>query len=302
MRAACIGLVVISAMSAPARADGDSLVDMLGPREIAVGEAMRGGATGATAIGLNPAGIPLNRELVFEGGYGYRASDQASILGVSACDSTNALPGCFFYDYIGANPELDGMSGHRHTHIAGTALSYMATPHISLGASVKYFHSTSDGAMPEPDVSGFTTDIGATLRLTELINVGVAGYNLWSTADSPEFVRAVGGGVLAHPIPILALSFDTRWKLDGDQRAARYGGGGELFLRSGNGQAGFPIRGGALHDNNIDTTYLSGGLGYTTLTWGLDVTARKSISGVSDSLVIASMRFFGPRQAAPGLE
>src|SRR5688500_11158269 len=59
------------------RAEAESLDDMLGPREIAVGEAMRGGATGASAIGLNPAGLPLNRELVFEGGYGYRASDSA---------------------------------------------------------------------------------------------------------------------------------------------------------------------------------------------------------------------------------
>ncbi|MEJ7603905.1 MAG: hypothetical protein WKG01_38850, partial [Kofleriaceae bacterium] len=60
-----------------AQADSGGLDDHLGPREIAVGEAMRGGATGASAIGLNPAGLPLNRELVFEGGYGYRASDSA---------------------------------------------------------------------------------------------------------------------------------------------------------------------------------------------------------------------------------
>ena len=36
-----------------------------------------------------PTGEPLVRsELVFEGGYGYRASDQASMIGASACDST----------------------------------------------------------------------------------------------------------------------------------------------------------------------------------------------------------------------
>src|SRR5262245_60986581 len=33
----------------------DSLDDQLGPREIAVGEAMRGGAVGATGISLNPS-------------------------------------------------------------------------------------------------------------------------------------------------------------------------------------------------------------------------------------------------------
>ena len=58
-------------------AERDSLVDSLGPREMAVGEALRGAATGASAIALNPAGLPLNRELVFEGGYGYPLADQA---------------------------------------------------------------------------------------------------------------------------------------------------------------------------------------------------------------------------------
>src|SRR5690349_20896527 len=59
---------------------GDSLEDLMGPREIALGEALRGGATGAAGADLNPGGIPLNRELVFEGGYGYRASDTASLI------------------------------------------------------------------------------------------------------------------------------------------------------------------------------------------------------------------------------
>ena len=74
MRLLTASAVLLFAALGSAHAEGDALVDMLGPREIAVGEAMRGGATGSSAIGLNPAGLPLNRELVFEGGYGYRAS------------------------------------------------------------------------------------------------------------------------------------------------------------------------------------------------------------------------------------
>jgi hypothetical protein len=301
MRAAPIGLIVAVGISTAGRADGDSLVDMLGPREIAMGEALRGGATGSSAIGLNPAGMPLNRELVLEGGYGYRASDQASIIGVSACDSTNAMPGCFFYDYVGASPKLGGMNLHRRTHITGGSLAYLLTPRIALGATLKYFHSSSD-VMTDSNASGFASDVGATLRLTDLVNVGVTGYNLWSTTESPEFTRAVGGGVLVHPLPLLALSFDARWKLDGDQRGARYGGGAELFLRSGNGQTGYPVRAGALHDNSLGTTYLSGGLGYTTIKFGIDIGARLAISRGNDTVVIASLRLFGPRQPALGLD
>ena len=300
MRLIRTSLILVSTIVGSAYAEGDALVDSLGPREIAVGEAMRGAATGASAIGLNPAGLPLNRELVFEGGYGYRLSDDASLVGVSACDSTNAIPGCFYYQYAGSSPELGGMMMSRRTHLAGTSVAYPITPRVFLGTSIKYFNFASDVAT-EMKASGFNWDVGTTFRISELVNVGAAGYNLWG-ADSPEFPRAVGGGVLARPLPSLAISFDTRWKLDGDDHSARYGGGAELFLRPSNGQSGFPIRAGALRDNGLDSTYLSAGVGYATMKLAVDVAARMAISGADDTMFIASMRFFGPRLRSPAID
>src|SRR6185295_18621638 len=104
----------------------------------------RGGATGAASVGLNPAGVALNRELVFEGGYGYRASDSASLIGASACDSTNAMPGCFFYGYAGSNPDASGMTLHRSTHVGGVSLSRVITPRLLFGATTKYFRFNSE--------------------------------------------------------------------------------------------------------------------------------------------------------------
>lgn len=299
MRVRC-SLILVTALVTSAYADGDTLVDMLGPREIAVGEAMRGGATGATAIGLNPAGLPLTRELVFEGGFGYRLSDAASLVGVSACDSTVSMPGCFYYNYAGSNPEMAGVEMHRRTHMAGFSSGYPVTPRVAIGASIKYFNFRDD-AMPSAKASGFNWDVGTTLRITELINVGAAVYNLYG-ADSPEFPRAVGGGVLAHPIPTLAVGFDARWKLDGDDHSMRYGGGGELFLRSSSGQTGFPLRIGGLRDNGLGATYLSGGIGLSTLKWSLDVAARRAVSGLDETTLIASLRFYGPRLTARGTD
>jgi hypothetical protein len=299
MRLVATCVILASALLGSAHADGDSLQDVLGPREVAMGEALRGAATGATAIALNPAGLPLNRELVFEGGYGYRPTDAASLIDLSACDSTSNVPGCFYYDYAGSNPNLDGMSMHRAAHVVGSALAYTITPRVLLGSNVKYFHFSSD-VMGEPKSSGFTWDLGTTLRLTDAINLGVVGYNLLG-ATSVDFPRAVGGGIAAHPLSILSLSFDARWRLVDGDHSARYGGGAELFLRTKSGKTGFPVRLGALRDNGLGTTYLSGGLGIATMKFAIDVAARRAISGVDETLYIASMLFFGPRLPAPSV-
>jgi len=289
-------MILATALFGSAHADGDSLVDMLGPREIAVGEALRGGATGSSAIGLNPAGLPLNQELVFEGGYGYRPTDQASLVNVSACDSTGGLPGCFYYDYAGSSPELAGTSMHRSTHVAGTSLAYPLSPRVSIGTSIKYLHFSSD-VMGDTAASGMNFDLGTTLRVNEQISVGVAGYNLWG-AESPQWARAAGGGILARPIQALAISFDARWKLVDGDHSARYGGGAELFLRSSDGQQGYPIRLGVLRDTGLGTTYISGGLGLAGMKFGIDLAARKAVAGADETIFIASMRVYGPRQSA----
>jgi hypothetical protein len=297
MRLLKASAILATALLGSAHADGDSLEDSLGPREIAVGEAMRGGATGASAIGLNPAGLVLNHELVFEGGYGYRAADGASLIGASACDSTATLPGCFFYEYAGSNPDLGGMTLHRSTHVGGFAGGYPITPNLSLGATVKYFHFDSD-VMNEPKASGFTGDAGVNFTTdSKMFSIGLAGYNLVGT-ESVQFPRAAGGGVVAHVVPQLAISFDARWKLLDNDKTARYGGGAQYFLSTSNGQTGFPIRAGVLHDNGLNSTYLSAGLGIATQSYSIDVAGRTSVSGPSDKLIIASMRFYGPRLAA----
>lgn len=301
MRPLVPGILAATCLLGSAHAEPDSLDDLLGPREIAVGEAMRAGATGASAIGLNPGGLPLNRELVFEGGYGYRASDSASLLGVSACDSTNPIPGCFFYDYAGSSPELGGMSMSRTTHVLGTALSKQVVPRISLGMTTKYYRFSSN-VMDEPKSSGFVFDFGGTVRVSEMINLGLAVQNLLATEPSSQFPRAIGGGITAHPLPSLALSFDSRWKLDGAAQRARYGGGAELFLRGSSGQMGYPLRIGAVHDNGLGATYVTGGIGLANIKWGIDVAARREVKGGNETLILASLRFFGPRLPAPAVD
>ncbi|MEZ4361634.1 MAG: hypothetical protein R3B48_15715 [Kofleriaceae bacterium] len=287
------GLLLLAPLRASA--DADALLDTMGPREIAVGEALRGSAVGSSAATLNPAGLPLTRELVFEGGYGYRPSDRASLVNASACDSTNAVPGCFYYNYVGASPEFGGMEYRRRVHTGGLTVSRAMSSSLIIGTGVKYFNVKSMvGA--EGDSSGLTFDAGLTLRVNDGVHLGVAGYNLWGE-EAAQFPRAVGGGFSLRPISALRATFDVLFKLDQPEgtKSGRLGGGLEYFLQSGSGKTALPLRLGGLYDRASDRTFISGGIGIATAKFGFDVAGRRATKGEEDLLVVASLRFFGPR-------
>jgi hypothetical protein len=168
-------LAATTALVAPALAD--PVTENLGPREIAIGESSRGSAHGALSITLNPSGLALDRQLVFDGSYGHRSADGATTLSASACDSTVPVPGCFYYRYFGAEPTVGGSEMSRRSHEFGGTLARALTQNLFLGINLRYFDFDSDVA-GEEDVSGFATDAGITLRPASLVSVGVTGYNL----------------------------------------------------------------------------------------------------------------------------
>lgn len=288
-----LALATLVGLAGVARADvqhtGDALDDLFDPRTIAVGEAGRAQANGAAAIGLNPSGMVFDHELAFEGDYGYRVSDGASIVTASACDSTSALLGCFYYHYTGADPDTGNIGTHSSLQMGGATFALPLGQNFAIGTGLKYYHfSTDDPA--ETSAASFALDAGATFHLTNTFAVGGAGYNL--VGPSTELPRAFGGGVMFRPVQMLALSFDSRWLAYQGDHSARFGGGAQLFLSAQGGQLGIPIAGGVLHDDDLHVTYLSGGLGIKMAGYGVDVTARFSVDGPSDTEIIASLRLF----------
>lgn len=289
-------VLALFVLRADARADANSLNDNLGPREIAVGESMRADARGSLATTLNPAGLALNRELVFEGSYGYRPGDSASAVSISACDSTVPIPGCFYYRYFTATPELDNSPFDRRVHEFGTVGARQLTPRVLIGLNGKYFDYESDDPA-EGNSDGFAFDLGLTVKASDAVNIAFVSNNLWA-ADSAQYPRAVAGGVTLRPALQLALSFDALWNLDVDEgeSTGRYGGGAEYFLSSANKQSGYPLRAGAVYDNQLEATYITAGIGFLSTKMGLDVGARKQVDGGDELMIHASLRIFGPRQ------
>jgi hypothetical protein len=286
--------VVLLGLAPPAAARADSLTDYFGPREISVGETLRANAQGSQATTLNPAGLALTRQLVFEGSYGYRPEDSASTVAASACDSTVPVPGCFYYHYFTAKPEIEGMETSRRAHEFGIAAARALTRRISFGVNARYFdyESAIDG---EADSSGFATDAGVTVRASESISAAVVGYNLLAE-DSAQYPMAVGAGIALRPLQQLSIGADGVWNLDlpEGQSTGRYGGGIEYFFQTADRQSGYPLRLGAVYDNVAESTYVTGGLGLTTMKIGIDLGARRQVDGGDELTILGSLRLFGP--------
>ncbi len=295
-RNAAIATLVVATSAFVGSAAADSLNDSLGPRELALGEAMRADSRGATAITQNPSGLALDTALVFEGSAAYRPGDNAYGANVSACDSTVPVPGCFYYKYFSAEPAIGTTTSRRTAHELGTVVSRRISPRLLFGLTTKWFDYNSDLA-GEEDASGFAFDVGLTLRATSRLNVAVVGSNLWA-ADSAQYPRAVGTGISMRPSPRLALALDALWNLDAPagQSTGRYGGGAEFVL--GGTQSLFPLRAGGVYDKGLSAGYITGGLGFVTMKMGMDVGVRKQLSGGDELVVVGSLRLFGPRRAA----
>jgi hypothetical protein len=291
--AACVlGSTTVMGFLSSAQADADLLTDAMGPREIAMGDARRAEATGGLSASLNPAGLPLTRELVFEGGYGYRATDKASLVNLTACDSTNRAPGCFYYRYAGGRPD-DDMPGHQRTHVAGLTLARAVNSRAMVGVASKYVNAKGAAMDGSEDRSGFNWDAGLAVRLTDTLNLGVVGYNLFGTSNL-AIARSVATGIAMRPAPQLSVGFDALWNLDTPGKTGRYGGGGEYFITTEGGQSGYPLRAGVVHDVTTGT-YLSAGLGMSTTKFAVDIGGRRQVKNGDELEIVASLRVFGPR-------
>jgi hypothetical protein len=280
---------------APAAGRAQSTLDYLGPRELALGEAMRASASGAMATTLNPAGLGLNNQLAFEGSYGYMSRDATRLVAVSACDSTVPVPGCFYYRYFKNEPDLVGTSHRRRVHEFGISLARALHRAVILGTTTKWYDDNTD--LPEQsDSSGLAFDAGTIVRLSQAIRVAAVGHNLLAT-DSAQYPRSLAAGLALQPLPALVLGVDGAWALEGVEEGdsnGRYGAGAEYFLQGGgSGHMGFPLRAGFVRDVGRDASYLTGGLGLVSAQFGIDLSVRKQLGDGDEIMWQAGLKIFG---------
>src|SRR5262249_53641475 len=141
-RFAFVVLLCLSSATAHAQAD------LVTPRALGMGEAVRASATGADAPLVNPSGMSLARQYVITAFYGFNIENLGHACNVSVVDSVpSRVAAALFYTFIYSNPTvgfnwaggvLHDVQTTRTGHAAGLSLSMKLGEYFMLGLTTKY--------------------------------------------------------------------------------------------------------------------------------------------------------------------
>ena len=269
------------------------------PEALGMGGAARAWATGDEGPLMNPSGMSLTKAYTLTGSYEYasRLSDQ--FIHASVVDSTAPinLAGGLYYTYHAQSPSgAPSGSGHE----GGLALSYPFGPYVSVGATVKYFKLLGGDATAGHG-GGVTFDVGATIRPTQIISIGVVGTNLRDLGTS-EATQAVGYGAALLPIPALLVAADGLTRFTADNQTGRKGTslmGGAAYTVAGK----VAVRAGGGYDAATGNGYLTAGASIVSEIGAVDAGLRQDVTkGVivagagpeRETVVGVSLRLFIP--------
>ena len=314
---AAIGFCLAEAGAAHAQSD------FVGTRALGMGEALRANAAGAAAVILNPAGMSLSKGYVIEASYGLRVEDLGHHAFVGIVDSvTSRIAAGLWYEYIHAKPTIgfNWAGGFvprskltREGHAAGLSLSMALGERFLLGVSVRYLHFNTDAPLPSgtvpsslklDNVNGITFDVGLLVRVLPKLQIALVGYNLWDHG-SRETPTSLGFGLAFIPIPQLSIDFDGVANFTGYKKAVydkmnpaviakfdtqvtgRFGPGIEWLVANK-----VPVRIGALYDTALTAAYLTGGVGYFSQSFAVDLSYRGKVSGGREDFLMLGLRIF----------
>ena len=270
-----------------------------GTRALGLGGALRGAATGDSALTLNPSGMSLMRAYVIEAAYAHdELSGGSSNLGrLSIVDSTSGfnIAGGLYYNYLADKP---GAGLDRSGHEAGAALAIPMGDHVFIGGTVKYLRLRTSGALPVGASSlakGFTFDAGLTLKPVGAVSFGIVGQNL-ADLHTDRAPRTLGGGITLGATPDLlfaadaVLDFTTRRDTGGQGKVWNLMGGGEYLFAK---KFGVRVGGGRRGINNAG--YLAGGVSFIAQVGALDFGFQQDLGGsAKETFIGASARLFLP--------
>ncbi len=225
----------------------------LKPMPAAYGGAYRAVADTAGSMVLNPSAMAFYPRVDLSVDWMTTSYNNSDLLSASVYDnvSTGGYAVGFSYDsdslqLAGTDLDVKQFTGA----IAGRLFNY-----IAFGISVQYYTvSSSRAGAAEP--SGWTGDVGITLRPVDMLSVALVGYNILDGGSDERFPPKIGGGVTAWMGDTAKISLDWEHDFVTDRDAStNIYFGGDIRLAEG-----IYMSGGFGGDMIYDDPFLSFGL------------------------------------------
>jgi hypothetical protein len=265
-------------------------------RSSAMAGAARAAGNGTTGIFLNPANLALTRLYHIEALAELTPEVGRQVYGGAVVDSTtNRLAGGMSV----TGGFMDPSGTDRSWMDIRLALAFPISDTFFIGVGGRYLKLTENGVGPfgQSKVSGGlkdpsggrfalvnvpTFDAGVTLKLANIVYIGLSGQNL--TYPNNGYLPTKAGGGIAVATQDFTIEADGVADFNSYEKpTARVMAGGEYLLINH-----IPLRIGYRYDQGAASHALSGGAGYLAKEFSVEASVRRTIVGPP-----ATMLFFG---------
>jgi hypothetical protein len=273
-------------------------------RGMALGTGMRSASASTQAQAENAANLSVASLYHMESFFGYQPQAKRYGAGASVVDSTTSriAAGLSARGLFGDNDSGEN-SGWEGRLSFGLALG----EYVSLGVAGRFANFTISDPRARPErpaevgeeadrtfkVKAFTMDAAVSIRPVSGLILSLLGYNLIAT-DSPLAPQLLGGGV-SYVIQSIAIGGDIL--IDTNRHEAFAGGpklkagGGLEWLAEGVA----PVRVGYMYDQGRHQHFVTGGLGYVDQRFGVQLSLRQTVAGVSETALFSAVQYFVPQ-------
>jgi len=278
--------------------------DMNTPRALGMGGALRGAATGASAIFLNPAGMALIRAYSVEAFYDFSVRQNGHMAHSSVVDSSASkwISAGLYYNLIVMRPDVYDRSRQKEVslnidgHETGIALAVSLGQRFSLGTTLKYQYYRAkakilqDGEETDRTVDKINNvgvDVGAVVVIMQGLTLGVTGMNLvpQKSIHSP---MQLGMGLAYSYKTYFTLAFDVLLDFTSKDRViVDYHGGVEAFFAKK-----FTVRAGAYYHALTDGAFVTAGFGYVNPKAAVDLFLAQQADGGKETRIGFAVRMF----------
>lgn len=255
-------------------------------RTMALGGGTHAIAQSTSALYVNPAAMSQTRVYHVDSSVLWDPSTDRWSFGGAVVDSTRTVGAGLAYHY-------SLLDGDTRNHDVRVALGATLTEGVSLGVTGRYLDyigpATANGVRGAA-YSGFTVDVGVSLKPWSWLALGVTGYSL-SDPDTALSPLSIGGGIGIIPVDTLHVVADTVWDVStfADGPRARWSGGVELLANRVPLRIGYTYD-GIRRDNAVHL--ITAGIGYIDQMFAVEAALRQEVSGGSQSTLLLNLRYF----------